>query len=104
MNLKEDLKHTDFLPYMNQSFQCPLESGETLNLELVEVSPLRFDPIPEEVASLRTPFSLVFRAPKDVYLPQKTYTLEHQELGNLQIFLVPVQPDETHTYYEAVFG
>jgi len=38
-------------------------------------------------------------------LPQATYTLEHTELGELDIFLVPVGPDGGgRQQYEAVFN
>ena len=48
-------------------------------------------------------FTLVFVAPGDV-LPQATYTFDHDELGLLDLFVVPVGRDETGVSYEAVFN
>jgi len=51
------------------------------------------------------PFSLLFLGPSGDMLPQATYTLEHTELGELDIFLVPVGPDGGgRQQYEAVFN
>ena len=49
-------------------------------------------------------FSLFFRGPADAPLPQATYALEHDELGKLEIFIVPVGRDEQGTDYEAAFN
>lgn len=49
------------------------------------------------------PFSIVFRGPKDVLLPQRTYRMEHAEMGAFEIFLVPVGPDDKGHRYEAIF-
>ncbi|MBY6204411.1 DUF6916 family protein [Halomonas denitrificans] len=50
----------------------------------------------------RQPFSLVVVAEGDA-LPQQTLTLEHEALGELQLFLVPVGPRDGGVAYEAVF-
>lgn len=51
----------------------------------------------------REPFSLLFRAPRQPPLPQQIYPLDHDELGTLELFLVPVGEDDEGRYYEAVF-
>ncbi len=61
--------------------------------ELVEVTEIAREP------GGRAPFSLVFRGGPDPPLPQRIYRVEHDELGALEIFLVPIAPDR----YEAVF-
>ena len=51
------------------------------------------------------PFSLTFVGPRDTPLPQATYSLEHSDLGSLDIFLVPIGPDASgKPRYEAVFN
>ena len=52
----------------------------------------------------REPFSIVLRAPGDRLAPQRTYTLENERLGRLDVFLVPIGPDALGMRYEAVFG
>jgi len=51
----------------------------------------------------RDPFRLVFHGPADPILPQRTYRLEHEALGTLDMFLVPVGRDARGTTYEAIF-
>jgi hypothetical protein len=46
----------------------------------------------------------VFRAPAEHRLPQGIYTLIHPELGELEIFLVPIRADKDGFYLEAVFN
>jgi hypothetical protein len=47
-------------------------------------------------------FSLLFHAPGAGHLPQQIFTLEHPELGELDLFLVPLGPDGDRMQYEAV--
>ena len=49
------------------------------------------------------PFSIVFRGPGDVLLPQRIYRTEHAQIGSFELFLVPIGPDEKGLRYEAVF-
>ena len=53
---------------------------------------------------VREPFSLLFSGPLEPFLEQHMYTLHHDELGKLEMFLVPVNQDQNGYYYEAVFG
>jgi hypothetical protein len=52
----------------------------------------------------RQQFSLVFRGPAEVPLPQGTYTVTHAELGRLELFLVPIGADADGLRYEAAFS
>ncbi len=56
------------------------------------------------VGMARDPFRLVFLGPVDPVLPQRTYRLEHEMLGTLDIFLVPIARDASGTTYEAIFA
>lgn len=71
----------------------------TLRLELMLV---------RKIASAQTkgdrPFALEFRGPLDPIWRQSIYKLHNQQLGTLDIFLVPVGPDEQGMIYEAVFN
>jgi len=49
-------------------------------------------------------FSLVFQSRGNAILEQRIYTLDNAELGELQIFLVPIGKDEAGVRYEAVFS
>ncbi len=81
-------------PFQVKSFDSPL------TLVLVEVTKRgSFDPGIQK----RHPFSLIFRGPMEPALPQMTYPLTHEVLGDLALFLVPVGPDNEGMCYEAVF-
>jgi hypothetical protein len=47
----------------------------------------------------RAPFSLVFLGGPNPPLPQRIYRVEHDRLGVMEIFLVPIAADR----YQAVF-
>jgi len=52
------------------------------------------------------PFTLVFVGEVDAHLPQATYVLRHDAMGEVTIFLVPIgpEPDSGRMRYEAVFN
>jgi hypothetical protein len=62
--------------------------------------------------SFRKPFAVLFHGPIEPVLPQGIYRLQHAQLGELELFIVPVGPDDpsgpekqpTVMRYEAVFG
>jgi hypothetical protein len=79
--------------------------GEALPLELVEVRRATYadDPAAVGPSGRRVPFNLLFRGPRSPYARQGTHRLEHDRMGTLEIFLVPLGPDATGMRYEAVF-
>lgn len=96
-----ELGKDDFDPHVGERFQLELPEQEKLALELVSTHPLSSDTVED---SQRSPFSLVFRSPGERrHAPQQIYTVHHPELGPLEIFLVPIGPDEQGMRYEAVF-
>lgn len=66
-------------------------------LELLEVTRLK------SPSSRAQPFSLMFTS-KTHKLLQDTFRLTHAELGELEMFIVPLQPDARGALYEAVFN
>jgi len=99
----DKLTSADFSSYANQTFSIQVEPGELLEVELVDVSDLGGDDGWDE-SSARRPFSIVFRGPKESYLPQSIYRIEHDRMGSLDLFLVPIGPDRQGMRYEAVFS
>jgi hypothetical protein len=83
----------DFRPLLHDRFRIAPDDAPALEVELVEVTE-----IPREPGG-RVPFSLVFRGGPNPPLPQRIYRVEHEKLGELEIFLVPIAADQ----YEAVF-
>jgi hypothetical protein len=52
----------------------------------------------------RQPFTLLFHGVFDPWLPQAIYPFDHPALGEFDMFIVPVGPDEVGMRYEAVFS
>lgn len=96
------LTSADFEPYLNESFTVKLDRSAVL--DLIEITPHGPEPDTEAPKERRRPFSLVFRDRDKTHLPQKIYRLEHDGLGSLEIFLVPIGPDSQGMRYEAVFA
>jgi hypothetical protein len=100
--MPSDLTVADFLPYVGQTFCVDVAGAAPIELELVaatELSPAS-RPNPES----RQPFSLLFLGPpSDHYLSQRTYRLAHAQMGDLDIFLVPLGPVDRRMQYEAIF-
>ena len=95
-----ELTHEHFISCLNQTFEGKLEENSAFQLELAEVETKgSFDP---EYAT-RQAFSVIFRGPQEPVLTQHTYTLHNENLGTLEIFLVPIGPDEKGMRYEALF-
>ena len=79
-----------------------VEAGETAVVcELIECRRL-LESQPLEDGQ-REPFSLLFRGPSAPVLPQQVYSVRHDELGAIEMFLVPIGPDKQGMRYEAIY-
>jgi hypothetical protein len=89
----------DFRPHSGSRYRVRVRgAAEPIDLELVEVSTGGQAP-----RSNRRAFSLVFRGPRQPGLRQGNFRLEHDTMGALELFLVPIAPDSQGPLYEAVF-
>ncbi len=95
----ETVTHSHFARCLHQVFAV-LIANETINLMLIEAKTLG---TARSEGAARDPFSLIFRGPPTPVLPQAICQLEHEDLGVLEIFLVPVGPDSEGMRYEAIF-
>jgi len=97
-----DVCLADFAPHVGSSFRVVHPQAGVASLELSGAEPLRAWP----GAPRRDPFSLVFRGPASYGLPQGTFVLEHESLGSLSLFLVPIGParDGRGFGYQAIFN
>ncbi len=97
----EKLTSADFIACLHETFKVTLEGGELYSLELVSVKEWG----EASNAGGRQPFSLIFRNPrKDAYLSQRIYPFEHEKMGTLELFLVPLGPDADGMTYEVIFS
>lgn len=49
-------------------------------------------------------FSMIFRTDPEPVLPQQTYRLRHETLGEQWLFLVPLSVSDESAVYEALFN
>ena len=89
------LTHDEFARHVNTRFEAQTEPS--VELELIEVSDLKLHPQQEE-------FTIVFRGPGNAFLEQGIRSLTHEQMGQFEIFLVPIRQDAQGFYYEAVFN
>lgn len=93
---------TEFAGRIGEQFRMQLGGGQALALELVEV---RDNGRSAVGGPDRTCFALLFRSPGEQrFAPQRIYTVEHDALGALDMFLVPRGPDGHGMTYEAVYN
>ena len=91
----------DFRRHEGTKFRVRVESQRPFELELVKVQ--GYNPEATEQNNMER-YSLFFNGPADMFLPQGVYPFEHPEMGELQLFTVPVGQDERGFQYEVVFN
>jgi len=97
----DPLKSSDFTPFLHQPFCIHLDGIEPIQLEMVSVIESDQGANP----GVRRSFSIHFLGPaSSQYLIQHIYRLEHDQMGVLDLFLVPLGPQEGRMRYEAIFN
>ena len=86
-----------FAEALGTTFTLITAEDKAVEIELVEVSDLRERP--HQVS-----FSILFRLPENIAAEQGMYDLRHAELGEMQLFLVPIEPIDNRMGLEAVFN
>jgi hypothetical protein len=87
----------DFEPRVNETFRLQHADGE-LPLKLHEV---------QRLAHARRAgggFSLLFVSAPGAFFTQSVYPLVHDEMGTIEMFLVPLGPGEGGNLYQAIFA
>ena len=98
--MPEDLTCTHFAGCIHEHFRIYVDNTN-IDVELVQADVFGAH---VDGPGRREPFSLIFRGPMQPVLPQRIYQIEHAELGALEIFLVPIGPDQHSMLYQAVFN
>ena len=97
----EGLTLARFADHLGERFHVRLPgSAGALEVELIRADPLPAGRSPGR----KQPFVLEFRGPLEPRLGQGTWTLEHESLAKLDLFVVPVGPDGQGLCYEAIFN
>ena len=99
----DQVTRSDFGQCVGQQFQIEC-GGQAIAAELAAVTGLGFKSADDRSCGKRESFSLLFHAPKQWRYPQRTYRMFHPKLGDLDVFLVPLGPDEKGMRLEAIFN
>ncbi len=92
-----------FAPHLRGTFRIYVDATRSLDVILIEATDLSSES-GGKAAGRGRPFSIVFRGPRDILLPQQIYRVEHDDIGTFDLFLVPIGPDQDGQRYEAVFN
>ncbi|OXM85710.1 DUF6916 family protein [Paenibacillus rigui] len=85
-----------FREAIHTEFRIGLEGGAViLRLETIEELAIRSDV---------EQFSLLLKGPLDPFLPQQMYRLQHEQLGELDLFVVPIGREQDGFKYEIAFN
>ena len=82
---------------VNTPFRVNPQSADAFEIVLIEFKPGKSIPSQEQ-------FSLLFRAPLEAPAQQGIFQVQHDSVGEFELFLVPVRKDAQGLYYEAVFN
>lgn len=95
----------DFNGCLNQPFTLELNNSE---LNDSSTCPLKLISVDKHPGSAKTgdheAFSVVFRGDSKLTLEQQIYRIKHDTLGDMELFIVPIGPDNKGMCYEAVFS
>ena len=91
------LTHEEFSRHAGTKFQVEFDENTGVDVELTNVSEIKLYPQQEE-------FSVEFRGPLDMFLGQGIRSVKHEQMGQFELFIVPVRQDNQGFYYEAVFN
>ncbi len=92
----EELNAQVFREQLHTKFNVRTDGSEPMLLELIEVD--------EKAGTAMELFFVRFAGPFMPRLQQQTHRLEHEKMGEFEIFMTPISADQQQgTVYEAVF-
>jgi len=97
--LLDPLRSATYAGLLGERFRVRLGALNAVDVELTAVTDLSSRSSFEGSGEC---FSILFRGPQDQPFQQDTYTLQHDQIGVFDLFLVPIGPDAAPPTYEAV--
>jgi hypothetical protein len=95
--MTDPLQHEAFAANLNTIFKVQVAEAQEIETKLVKVSDLNLTEIQER-------FYIIFKGPNDPFLGQGMRRFTHDQMGEFDLFVVPISQDESGTNYEAVFN
>lgn len=86
-----------FADAKGSKFKLTAADGKSVDIELDVVTELK------ERANQRS-FSVFFTVPQSYFVEQGLYDIQHEVLGDMQLFLVPIITEQPRQELEAVFS
>jgi hypothetical protein len=97
-----NLTEEEFSKHLNSRFLFSSNAEATpVELQLVQVK--SYAKKDEETQRMER-FSAFFEGPANNSLPQLTYRVAHEQMGEFDLFIVPIGKSENGFRYEAVFN
>lgn len=96
-----ELTEAEFSKHLQTKFHVRQDADNQIDLELDEVKP--YSSRHQEHEGMER-FSAFFIGPPQPLLPQMIYLVKHEQMGEFELFLVPVSRVERGFRYEAVFN
>lgn len=97
----DEIRFETMHPLIGSAFHISVPERGEVDLKIMDVAKVM-----ERVKSprlKREPFSIYLIGPNDVRFSQGMYPFRHDELGELEMFIVPIGTAEEGFQYEAVF-
>jgi hypothetical protein len=101
--MSEQPTEENFTQQLHTRFRVRVDAPRPLELELELVDVKGWRTGSAEQQGMER-FSVYFTGPADPFLPQGIYTLEHEQMGVSELFLVPIEQNASGFRYEAVFN
>jgi hypothetical protein len=101
-----ELVSETFAEHTGETFELTPQGAEPFEVVLssCEESPYAAEH-EQRTADGRIPFSLIFHAAdREHFWPQQTFSVSHPELGEVDLFIVPLGPDDRGMQYQAVIS
>lgn len=95
--MSSPLEHNVFAGLLNSRFRVVLDGPDLVELELVNVSDLQVSDRQEE-------FTITFVGANNQFLGQGIRSLQHDQIGTIELFVVPIGQDQSGFQYESVFN
>ena len=95
--MEASLTHEEFSKNANTKFRVQVDENTNVDLDLISVSEVKLYPQQEE-------FALEFRGPLDMFLDQGVRNFTHDQMGQFELFIVPIKQDQQGFYYQVVFN
>ena len=94
-----------FQPHVGERFDVTPKQGKPFEAVLSSCEETSYgSPDERRQAAQRVPFSLVFHGPSTLPVGQQMCAFRHPQLGDFDLFIVPLGPDEQGMRYEAVIS